>query len=599
MIVRRVLGLPSSAKAYRISKKYIRLRNMKRIISALCALNTVPTDENAFANWLELGDAIEFLNENAEAEEFVLFAQAPHVFIYAVLVPEPLLNPPDVEDLMSWDCHPSQSWTTATTFSEPPTISIEGPLAYDRSKTMAQGEQLVFSRDFDGRTGEKNEIEILQKLVHLMDLHFLPERRAYCRLNNLGDLEDVIRIKGTSSQSEGFEGALVTIQRSTFDEYLALNGSAAVRVFDFTRFRRGQFGGWSHPPNLKEGFDGALYYHKVVEPRHASYIRGFQIVKSKTLKADIARRYIGSHSDRKQYASVIAYDFKNDIVNEISLAPGETANYFTESELPFEMSPAFFRPEVLSKYKTDSDKYRLSDRSIFCRGGWHLQTYDINEAGQVHTYLVYLRSLPYEEQLHWKAYNEPPKAPIAERALKADFEGSWDIKIDSLNELKHLLLDLKKDGVPWWTLRSEKLIDQVNYPVTSSADEWSNEILLLDQLVVEGFEEKYLRQQASSFGRQPDQRLRSLQLVEECLNGLSYEEEQVKKLVAPLRELHTLRSKLKGHASGDSAVEIRKQVLTKYGTYQQHFQSMCGECTDSIRAIAEAFKGLVPEDSPK
>jgi len=572
---------------------------MKRITSALRALNSIPPDENEFANWLELSDTVEFLKQNAEDDEFVLFTQAPHLFIYAVLVPELLLNPPDMEDLMSWDCHPSQSWTTATTFSEPPRVSIERPLSYDRSKIIAQGEQLIFSRDFDGRTGEKNDIEILQKLVHLMDLHFLPERRAYCRLNNLGDLEDVIRVTAKSSSSEEFDGTVVTMQRSTLDEYLALNGSATVRVFDFTRFRPSHFGGWSHPANLKKVIDGDLCYHKVVEPHHASYIRGFQIVRSTTLKTDIARRYIGSERDSKQYISVVAYDWKNGIVEEISLAPGKTANYFTKSELPYEMSPAFFRPEVLSKYKADSDKYRLGDRSISCRGGWHLQTYDINEAGQVHTYLVYLKSLPYEEQLHWKAYNEPPKAPIAERALKADFEGSWDIKIDSLNELKHLLLDLKRDGVPWWTLRSEKLIDQVNYPVTSSADEWSNEILLLDQLVVEGFEEKYLRQQASSFGRLPDQRLRSLQLVEECLNGLSYEEEQVKKLVAPFRGLHTLRSKLKGHASGDSAVEIRKQVLTKYGTYQQHFQSMCGECTDSIRAIAEAFKGLVPEDSPK
>jgi len=277
------------------------------------------------------------------------------------------------------------------------------------------------------------------------------------------------------------------------------------------------------------------------------------------------------------------------MLREISLAPGETANYFTESELPFEMSPAFFRAEVLSKYKADSDKYRLNDRSISCRGTWHLQTYDINEAGQVHTYLVYLRSLPYEEQLHWKAYNERPKGPIAERALKADFEGSWDIKIDPLNELKYLLLDLKKQTVPWWTLRSEKLIEQVHYPVTDSADEWSNEILLLDQLVVEGFEEKYLRKKAESLGRKPDPKLRSLQLVEDCLQALGCDEERSKELVAPLRRLHNMRSKLKGHASGDSAIEIRKEVLTNHQTYRKHFESICLACTDSIRTIMEAF----------
>lgn len=563
---------------------------MNRVLSALRSLNTVPLDDNEFANWLELTDAVQFLKENAEDEEFVLFAQAvPYTFIHAVLVPEELVSPPDVDDLMSWDCHPSHSWTTCTSFSEPPSVSIEGPLSYDCSKTLAHGEQLIFSRDFEGRTGQKEYIEILQKLTHLMDLHFLPERSAYCRLNHLGDLEDVIRVKRTSATSEGFKGTLVTIQRPTFDEYVALTGSATIRMFDVTRFRPRHFGGWKHPPNLKKVVDGDLYYRQVVEPRHASYIRGFQIVSTKTLKSDIARRFTSS-GNGKQYVSLLAHDFKNQMLRDISLAPGETANYFTESELPFEMSPAFFRAEVLSKYKADSDKYQLGDRSISCRGGWHLQTYDINDAGQVHTYLVYLRSLPYEEQLHWKAYNERPKGPIAERAFKADFEGSWDIKIDPLNELKYFLLDLKKQAVPWWTLRSEKLLEQVHYPVTASADEWSNEILLLDQLTVEGFEEKYLRHKAESLGRKPAPRFRSLQLVEECLSALGYDDEQGKELVAPLRKIHNLRSKLKGHASGDSAIEIRKEVLTNHQSYRKHFESLCSGCADSIRTIMETFK---------
>jgi hypothetical protein len=87
---------------------------------------------------------------------------------------------------------------------------------------------------------------------------------------------------------------------------------------------------------------------------------------------------------------------KNGVIREISCAPGATANYFTESDLPFELSPAFFSPEVLRKYKADSDKYSLAGRSISCRCAWSLQTYDVNEAGQVHTYLVYLRNLPYD-----------------------------------------------------------------------------------------------------------------------------------------------------------------------------------------------------------
>jgi len=73
------------------------------------------------------------------------------------------------------------------------------------------------------------------------------------------------------------------------------------------------------------------------------------------------------------------------VITEISCNPTCLANYFTKSDLPFEISPAFFRPEVLLRYKSDPDKYELTIRSISCRDAWYLQTYDINDAGQVHT----------------------------------------------------------------------------------------------------------------------------------------------------------------------------------------------------------------------
>jgi hypothetical protein len=61
------------------------------------------------------------------------------------------------------------------------------------------------------------------------------------------------------------------------------------------------------------------------------------------------------------------------------------------------MSPVFFRSEVLIRYKSDPEKYELHDRSIYCRGAWSLRTYDMNDAGPVHTYLGYLRELPYND----------------------------------------------------------------------------------------------------------------------------------------------------------------------------------------------------------
>jgi hypothetical protein len=65
-----------SGKRFRIRKHYATSEIMKRVISALRSLNTVPPDDNEFANWLELTDAVQFLKENAEDDEFVLFAQS-------------------------------------------------------------------------------------------------------------------------------------------------------------------------------------------------------------------------------------------------------------------------------------------------------------------------------------------------------------------------------------------------------------------------------------------------------------------------------------------------------------------------------------------
>lgn len=64
-------------------------------------------------------------------------------------------------------------------------------------------------------------------------------------------------------------------------------------------------------------------------------------------------------------------------------------------------SPVFFNAQVLDKYKADPRRSTgWGHRSINCRQAWSLQTYDINEAGQVHTCITHLGNLPYREQLY-------------------------------------------------------------------------------------------------------------------------------------------------------------------------------------------------------
>ncbi len=244
------------------------------------------------------------------------------------------------------------------------------------------------------------------------------------------------------------------------------------------------------------------------------------------------------------------------------------------------------------KYKSDRAKYHLESRSVGCRGAWHLKTFDVNAAGQVHTYLIYLSHLPYEEQLHWKQYNEKPKAPLSERAITTDFDGQFYEGYDALYSLKNKLDKLHRAKVGWWTLRDEDAPKTVHYPYTSSRDEWAEEILNLDQLVVEGLDEKWLRKRAKELGRNPDIKLRALKLTEECLIAVGFEAEHAHQLMSPFHEIHNLRSILKGHASGSEAEIVRKQALQDYGSFRKHFEHLCSVCDESLETIIEAFRDL-------
>lgn len=565
---------------------------MTDIATLLKGLSTAPTDRAAYGSWLEMKEIFAFLKDNVNHDEFVVYATFPSIFIHALLAPASALNPPDYEDLLSWECDPYSSWGVEISFGKPGSVSVSPPLSHTRSKTLDKAEQLIFARSFEGRVGEKHYYEVLQKFAQLSEVHLLHERQSYCRLDELGDIEEVIRIIELPTKgNELYGGTTITCKRGVIDEYAALTDSVIVRTFDFT-FCDSHFRGWAESHKVEKTLGRELFYNSHVEKGHAAFRRGCQLVWPVATKESFTERFGPGSRKGRQYATFIAHDWKHAVVKELSCNPEHLANYFTESDLPFETTPAFFRPEVLLKYKADSEKYQISQRSISCRGAWHLQTYDINEAGQVHTYLVYLKNLPYKEQLYWKSFNEPPKGPISKRSIKTDFEGCWDTEYDPLNSLKAALREFRQRQAPWWELRSETLLEQLQYPATASADEWSNDLLLLDQLVVEGFQAGWLKDKARELGRTLDPQFASIKIIQECLLGLGFAEDEADKAVAPLKTAHYLRSKLKGHSSGGEALKIKQDALKAYGSYRNHFQTLCRDCDESVRRIGEALKKL-------
>ena len=387
----------------------------------------------------------------------------------------------------------------------------------------------------------------------------------------------------TGSKSTEDDEVAVLFNRDILAEYAAQTDAVLVRMFEFIRYSPPHFDGLHNPTpvELRKDEKGGVYYRHRIKQGCQSYSQGFQIMALPEPWNTV------SQNDEKTYATFIAYDWKNDRVSEISCSPDALTDYYTRSALPFMTTPAFFRPEVLSKYKSDPKKYSLGERFISCHGTWDLRPYDINEAGQVHACLIYLSRLPYDEQLYWKSFNEHPKAPISDRAFTTDINGDFYLNYDPLESLKRELRELRYS---WWTMRSEDAIERVHYPVMESYDEWKREIMELDKLLVEGFEKKWLRSKAKGLGRASDNQIGSLKLLEECLVGFGRDQDCARSIVSPLHEIHHLRSKLQAHASGRSAQNLKKKAIREYGSYREHYKCLVHACDETLKTLIEAFR---------
>lgn len=250
--------------------------------------------------------------------------------------------------------------------------------------------------------------------------------------------------------------------------------------------------------------------------------------------------------------------------------------------MPYELSPAFFRPDVLLKYKADTEKYTIGDRDISCRSAWYLKGYHINKAGQVHAYICDLRNLPYEEQLYWRGFNEEPRSGISEQAFTNDFEGRAWSSLNPFQNLRHKLRNLK---VEWWSLQDEDLLEKVTLPVANNKDEWAEACMNVSKLVIEGLSKKYIKKHLRENSQAVDNQHGSIRMFEQALS-YHYEDEGDQKLSA-MKNLQAIRSKVRGHTAGSEGRELIDDALRLHENFTSHFQFMCNEILQELERIED------------
>lgn len=538
-------------------------------------------------SWLvSAEDSLAFLRQNASNDEIVIYASTKSVLIHGVLGLTRKLTQESISELQNRNIPMlDDSWSIQRVWGggKGHRMYLEAPFAAV-SDALVGGEKLIFRRSFTGVSRGPTPIELSQKLVHSLELHFVPERNAYCRLDSRGDIEDVVRVIHQEGASDWDSVDVVVIQRSELDKFMALSKQCLVIRFDFTRVRWGSFAGWGELNRYsKDNTD--LYFHGGSDGQ-GSYCNGVMVVRPQVTVAELVKRWKTEESRaNKKYATFKIYDRKNNMNVETSCAPEFLSNYFQKSELPWEISPVFFRAEVLHRFKADPEKYSLRERSISCRNAWYLKTYDINEAGQVHTYIGYLANLPYEEQLYWQAFNEWPKGSISKRAFQTDIIGDWYLEHEPLGALKHTILKLDAASPAWWKKRGEDLADAVHYPATDSVKEWADEILALDQFLVEGFLLNPLRALAKEGSRTIESNWGPLRVLQEVLSASGHSDDSAKALVVPMQRLHALRTEVKGHATVEKKRAAEVKARTDFGSLREHFHRLVSDCESALNSV--------------
>lgn len=547
--------------------------NQKEIIETFYQ----PSSQKEFDDWLKLKNIIPFLEKELNDEYIILYAFSKYLFLHSILIPNIKYEDDEIKNMIEWSGNPFTTWSILKSSS-----SYELHKPYNPLRCNLNFEQIIFGRQFEGVKNYECYYEINQKVYHALDLHFIPERKAWCKLDSNGDINEYIKEINIHLSNSNILN-IIYINKELFSQYTLSTNQILLRMIDCYAFGD-NFHGWGnnlHHINIDTGITyGKIGYNMPI----GSYFRGIQLINLDSISLNLIEK---ENNENLEFVELIINDLKHQKISTVSCNPDKLDTYFVDTGKPLGMSPAFFNAEVLRKYKSDTEKYTIKNRSIECRGTWYLKSFDINDVGQVSVYLVDFNKLPYKEQLHWKQYNENPKSFISKRAIETDFEGKFTNDVLPLDKLKNLLVKMDNDNVNWWKLRNKSSLDKLQYPLTQSRDEWAEELLTFDQVIIEGLEEKWLRNKAKELNPNIENKYRALKLIEYILIAKGFDEDHAYNIMSVFHEIHNLSSEVKGHSSENTAEQRRKEIIQKYGSYKAHFDNLAINMYESLQILLD------------
>lgn len=551
---------------------------LKQILESISQQNTLEdSSAQSLDKWHNHDSDFPFLRDARYGNLPVLVLSEP-LILHSTIIPKRKLHGDYVAELLEWNFGPSEGYGYGWSYSKGRrSYYLSEPMEYTGTEILDGTTPIIFDRYFPGYGDKSGYWEINQRISHVLDLHWVEKKDAWCYWNDLGEVVPTVQLV------EENDITCCTFDRDKLDTFLFLSKSVLVQVFEFGRYLEAGFPG---PVSERTDFRDEKHEIYAVKTTYGSgqdrmsFMRGFQIIRCEKSNAQMRKILDGRNNER--YVEFTIFDWKHSRIVEWSCDPAKLGNYFVPSDLPFQISPAFFKPEVLAQYQQDPSRYTIKDRRIECKKAWSLR-YDINDEGQIFVYINDFNKVPYEVQLHWRAYNETPKAGISHRAFMIDFKGEFFDLDDPLSKLKDLLTHfpvLSDQGEVYEIWRLPKLsetrnLETLQYVVTKSRKEWEDQILTLSHILVEGLNKKPLSKLAEALGCL-DETLGSIKQLRRILETTGLPSSEVDEIVVPLQDIWKLRSSGIAHPGNASADE----------EYDTHFKRLVSDCYRAMQMLA-------------
>ncbi|MFA6002820.1 MAG: hypothetical protein WC881_02000 [Elusimicrobiota bacterium] len=359
---------------------------------------------------------------------------------------------------------------------------------------------LVIHRHFHGLLPES--FEILEEFRHFHNLYFDSKANKYVALDPDGNEEDVVLVSEKC----------IKIRLGYLKNFLAVKDMHLALFFDrfaYSDRRLEELGIERLSEDIKEPL---LSFHRsIVNFGHApdNEQKSFSRVVGKKLIPGTTKEGSGfwPYAPEKQYEEFIIGTDKEGRPVQYTCDSNKLRNYFgANPKAPHQLTPVFFRREVLSKYYSNPKRFSVEDGYLRCGGLWGLRM-DNNHDKYVIVYLCDLGDdLSHQEQLYWKSYNVLPDGAESDvnfkRSILAQFTDperadlKFKMKFDSFSETW-------KKSLGWPLFKplrheDEHFYTSLRIPIVEDASELDSQSLALAKIIVDSINEAELVRQCSA-----------------------------------------------------------------------------------------------------